>query len=255
MININANNQMIEGIGLVIFDKDGTLMDLYHYWSQMVGFRAEFICQQLGLDAKHYDNIMFEMGVDSKVGKLRPEGPVGLKKREIVLQAAVDYLSSIGYLDTHNLCFEAFKEVDNFSSENLRQFIRPIDGANDIVNILSENGCKIAIATTDVTERAKLAMEFLGIADKIDFIAGADMVSNSKPDPEMIHIILNTLNIDRSNAVIVGDAITDVQLGINAGLKASIGVLTGLSTKNVLRKLTPYVIKNIGGLRVEIYEI
>lgn len=251
MVNIKINNQTIEGIELVIFDKDGTLMDLYHYWSQMVGLRAEFICQELGLDAKHYDNLLYEMGVDSKAGKLRPEGPVGLKKREIVLQAAVDYLTFIGYLETFEICFEAFKEVDRFSSENLRQFIRSIDGANDIVNTLSENGCKIAIATTDVTERAKLAMDFLGIANKIDFIAGADIVSNSKPDPEMIHVILNALNIDKSNAAMVGDAITDVQLGINADLKASIGVLTGLSTKNDLRKLTPYVIENIGGIKFE----
>ena len=250
MVNIKVNNQTIEGIDLVIFDKDGTLMDLYHYWSQMVGLRAEFICQELGLDAKHYDNLLYEMGVDSKVGKLRPEGPVGLKKREIVLQAALDYLASIGYPDTYNLCFEAFKEVDSFSSENLKQFIRPIDGANDIVNELSQNGCKIAIATTDVTERAKLAMEFLGIGNKIDLVTGADMVGNSKPDPEMVYVILDTLNIDRSKAVIVGDAITDVQLGINAGLKASIGVLTGLSNANELRKLTPYIITSVEGLIV-----
>lgn len=250
MVNIKINNQMIEGIELVIFDKDGTLMDLYHYWSQMVGLRAKFICQELGLDAKHHNNLLYDMGVDSKVGKLRPEGPVGLKKREIVLQAAVDYLASIGYPETYNICFEAFKEVDRFSSDNLKQFIRPIDGANDIVNELSKNGCEIAIATTDVTKRAKLAMEFLGIADKIDFIAGADMVSNSKPDPEMIHVILNTLNIDKSNAVIVGDAITDVQLGINANLKASIGVLTGLSSYEQLKIITPYVINEISDMKI-----
>jgi len=250
MVNINVNNQTIEGIDLVIFDKDGTLMDLYHYWSQMVGLRAEFICQELGLDAKHYDNLLYGMGVDSKVGKLRPEGPVGLKKRDIVLQAAVDYLTSAGYPDTHDLCFEAFKEVDRFSSENLKRFIRSIDGANDIVNTLSENGCKIAIATTDVTERAKLAMEFLGIANKIDFIVGADMVSNSKPDPEMINVILNTLNIDKSNTAMVGDAITDVQLGINADLKASIGVLTGLSSYDQLKMITPYVANGISDLKI-----
>ena len=250
MVNIKINNQMIEGIELVIFDKDGTLMDLYHYWSQMVGLRAEFICKELGLDAKHYDNLLYEMGVDSKAGKLRPEGPVGLKKREIVLQTAVDYLASIGYPETYDLCFEAFEEVDRFSSENLRQFIRSIDGANNIVNALSENGCKIAIATTDIAERAKLAMEFLGIANKIDFIAGADMVSNSKPDPEMVHVILNALNIDKSNTVIVGDAITDVKLGINANLTASIGVLTGLSSYEQLKMFTPYVANGISDLKI-----
>ena len=88
-------------------------------------------------------------------------------------------------------------------------------------------------------------MDFLGFSSKIEVIIGADMVKNTKPNPEMIEEILDTLKIDRSNAIMIGDAVTDVQMGLEAGLKASIGVLTGLSNENDLYKLTPYVIKSV----------
>ena len=245
MVNLIINSDIIENIKLVIFDKDGTLMELYHYWSQMVGMRAKLICEKLGINEEHENNLLYEMGVDWKAGKLRSEGPVGIKKREIVLQAALDYLKTIGYEDTYNICYEVFREVDQISLLNLNRFIKPIEGSSRLIDLLFNNGCKIAIATTDRGERAKLACDFLGFANKIDFIIGADKVSKSKPEPEMINMIVDTLKIDKFNTVMIGDAVTDVQMGINANLKASIGVLTGLSTLTELRKLTPYIVDSV----------
>ena len=39
----------------------------------------------------------------------------------------------------------------------------------------------------------------------------------------MANLILKELFVDRENAVIVGDAITDIEMGFNAGLKALLG--------------------------------
>ena len=251
MVDLNVGGQAIRDVRLVIFDKDGTLMDLYHYWSLMIASRARLICQKLGFSEEHYNRLVYEMGVDSEAGRLRPEGPVGIKSREIVLQSAIDYLSSVGHASSYDLCLSSFEEVDRASSQDLKRFVIPIAGAADLIDSLSLNGCKVAIATTDKTARAKLAMEFLGFAARIDLIVGADLVSETKPDPETIRLILDTLNVDRSNAVMVGDAITDMQMGINAGLKASIGVLSGLAVKSQLSKMTEYIVKSVAELGVK----
>jgi phosphoglycolate phosphatase-like HAD superfamily hydrolase len=60
----------------------------------------------------------------------------------------------------------------------------------------------------------------------------------------MIHLILKTLDIEPSRAVMVGDAMIDIQMGLNAGLKASIGVLTGFATRDQLQALTPFVVQD-----------
>ncbi|MCX5807576.1 MAG: HAD family hydrolase [Proteobacteria bacterium] len=250
MVNLRVGETIIENIRAMIFDKDGTLIELYHYWSRMVGLRAKMICERLSLNDLHIKNISYEMGVDNDTGRLRPNGPVGLKKREIVMQAAIDYLASLGLKETYSLCFDVFKEVDELTSINLHGFIKPITGAAELARKASLNGCKIAVATTDRKERAGLALDFIGIGNVVDMIVGADDVSRQKPDPEQIYIILNTLGIDRTHAVMVGDALTDVEMGINAGLKASIGLLTGFATYGQLIKITPYVADDISKIEI-----
>jgi len=248
--NLLVNHCEIESVQLAIFDKDGTIVELYHYWSQMIGLRARWICQPLGLDRSHEAALIYAMGVDRKAGRLRPEGPVGLKKREIVMQAAVNYLNSIGLHDSHGLCSEVLEEVDRYSSANLAQFIKPIPGAVDLLVTLKRAGCKLAIATTDRSARAALVMEYLGLKDEFDVIIGAEAVKKAKPDPEMVLAILKQLSVSREHAVIVGDALTDILMGANAGLKASIAVLTGFATYEECCSITPYIAESIAQIEV-----
>jgi HAD superfamily hydrolase (TIGR01509 family) len=245
-----VDRSVIPGVDLVVFDKDGTLIELYHYWSQMVALRARLICEAFGLEAEHEAGLRWALGVDEKAGRLRPEGPVGLKKREIVIQAAVDYLTGAGRLETRPVCAAAFERADEESSRDLARFVRPTSGAEALVDALHSHGCRVAVATVDIRRRAQLALDFLGFGDKIDLVVGADQVARSKPDPEMIHLILKTLAVKPSRAVMVGDALTDLQMGLNAGLKASIGVLSGFATAEQLRTLTPFVAKDTSEITV-----
>jgi phosphoglycolate phosphatase len=250
MVLIIIPGSSFKKIELVIFDKDGTLMELYQYWSQMSALRADLISKRLNLTAEQREKLLFAMGVDADSKKLREKGPVGLKKREIVMQAAVDYLSSIGQGNTGDLCFTVFEEVDRCSESLIDQLVQPIPGSSEIISALHGLQCKIAIATTDRSYRAVLAMKKLDFADKIDLIVGTDMVKRAKPDPEMVRYILEKLDVRREHALVIGDAETDIQMGSSAGVKASIGVLTGLTPRNELQRYTPYIIDSVAQLRV-----
>lgn len=250
MINLKVNNKIIENVSLVIFDKDGTLIDLYHYWSNMVDYRVEFARKKLGFNLKQKSEIMFAMGIDLANKRLRSEGPVGIKKRGIVMAAMADALSGIGFVATHDLCFDVFKEADEMSLQHLNEIIRPMNGTQELINALRKRGCGIALATTDRTQRAKLALDVLGISDKVDIVVGEDMVENYKPHPDMINYILDKLSADKASAVIVGDAISDIEMGNNAQLKASIAVLSGISSAEQFTGKTEYIISDISQIIV-----
>ena len=51
-MKIYLDNLCIDDIDLMVFDKDGTLIDLYYYWSQMIALRAQYICDEFGLCKK-----------------------------------------------------------------------------------------------------------------------------------------------------------------------------------------------------------
>jgi phosphoglycolate phosphatase-like HAD superfamily hydrolase len=252
MVDLLIESSVIRDVGLVIFDKDGTLIELYHYWSQMVALRVQLICEALGLGQEHESGLRWALGVDEKAGRLRPWGPVGLKKREVVIQAGTDYLENVGHRGSSRLCEQAFERADEISSGDLGRFIRPIRGAVSLMGALRKGGCRVALATVDVSRRARLAMEYMGTSGSIDLIVGGDEVARSKPDPEMIRVILDRLGVDPSQAVMVGDALNDVQMGLNAGLKASIGVLTGFASRDQMHAITPYIATDVSEILLDL---
>lgn len=250
MVDLGIAEKTVKGVELVIFDKDGTLVELYNYWSKMVGRRVELARERLGYGKELAEMIMYAMGVDTSAGMLRPNGPVGLKKRETVMQAMVDTLEANGYPETLHLCEEVFGDVDAESIAHLSELIKPVEGLYPLISALRKNGCRIAVATTDITERAQVALKHLGIAGSVDAVAGQDRVARPKPAPDMVELILEELNVAREKTVVVGDAITDVEMGINAGVLASIGVESGLTPREELLAKTPLVIKDISGIKV-----
>ena len=252
MARIVLSGKVIDDIELMIFDKDGTLICVHQYWASMVGFRADMICQYLGLAEEQYYGLMDSMGVNVKEMRIKPDGPVGIKKREIVMNAAVDYLANQGVASQEDLCRRLFTEVDEFSLSQLDRIIRPITGLYDLFDTLASSSCQIAIATTDLSERARLVMNHLGLGNRIDFIVGADMVTRTKPHTEMLEMILQELGKSPSQAVIVGDAPTDIKMGIEAGLRAAIGVASGMTPIEELKAITPYVVSDISDIVVNL---
>jgi len=250
MTDIMAGQIVVRDIGVVIFDKDGTLIDLHTYWSAMVKMRAENICERLGLVDDQIYGLMDSMGVDVKNGRIKPEGPVGIKKREIVLGYAAQYLSNNG-INISNSDIEAiFATADLESLNRLDEIIKSLPGMHKLIDDLHRADVKVAIATTDRTERASLALRHLGINDRVACVVGADMVRKPKPDPEMIEIICEMLDVSVSRSVMVGDTTIDLEMGNNANVAASIGVESGLTCRVELEGLSPIVVKDISYLKV-----
>lgn len=238
----------IPDVQLAIFDKDGTLIDIHTYWANMVLLRARLITEALGLNDAARFGLMDAMGVNANTMRIKPEGPVGLKKRELVLDAGVSFLARRGIPDTTDLFVDVFAQVDTLSLDLLHEIISPLPGLHALFDNLRSHGVAIAIATTDKAERAWLCMRHLGLADHISCIAGANTVPAPKPAPDAIFMCCKNVGISPAHSVMVGDAKSDVHCGIAAGCAASIGVASGLTPHDKLASITPHVIKDISSI-------
>lgn len=250
MPGIRVRNESIDDVRLVIFDRDGTLINIYQYWSWMLEKRSERICRHFALDTIHVAGLMDAMGIDLANKKIKRAGPVGIKKREIVMQAAIEYLRTYGITESYDACMKAFAEVDGLSKNHLQDIIKPLPSLHTLFDALKRHGIKIAIATTDKAVRARMTMDHLGLSRDIDCIIGADSVAHPKPAPDMIEHIVNDLGVAKANAVMVGDAIEDVEMGVNAGVKASIGVCSGITDRELLMTKTKYIAESIADIIV-----
>jgi len=236
--------------GLVIFDKDGTLLDPYPLWKELCSRRVSAIKELAGLTDRDLDLLYRTLGV--KVGRILPDGPfaVASSKDEQVVTATVLYQLGVGGFDTCRLiAAQAYTRAE--SELDLPSLTHAVKGAVECVKSLKAAGIKCAVATTDSRRRTLDTLEIAGFSDLFDAIVTSDMVSAGKPNPEMIEYLLRYFDISRKSAVMVGDSPSDMQFGRNADIGLAVGVLSGTGTKESLGKCADVVLQSVAEITVD----
>ncbi|WP_433618849.1 HAD-IA family hydrolase [Dactylosporangium sp. CA-139114] len=112
------------------------------------------------------------------------------------------------------------------------------DGVEEMVQELRERGLGTAIATGKSGERARSLLEQLGVLHLFDHVIGSDEVANPKPAPDIVLHALALLGVPAANAVMVGDAVTDISSARGANV-AAIAALWGESDEAELLAAAP----------------
>ncbi|MCK9492224.1 MAG: HAD family hydrolase [Sulfurimonas sp.] len=96
------------------------------------------------------------------------------------------------------------------------------DGIKETLEDLVDSNVKISVATNAPTPFAKRMLKHLGVDEMFDIIIGADNVKNSKPDPQMLHHILNHYKYDEKKDIawMVGDNSKDMLSAKAAGIES-----------------------------------
>lgn len=94
------------------------------------------------------------------------------------------------------------------------------DGVEETLKKLLESKVKLSVATNAPTQFAFRMLSHLKVADMFDMIIGADKVSVSKPNPEMLNKILDYYSFDKKThkAWMIGDNSKDMLSAKNAGI-------------------------------------
>jgi len=248
MTDLLINEKLLKDIDLIILDKDGTIIDAHFYWASMIRLRGDAVLRHLKVSpsakANVFNSFISSLGVDDSGYRLKPQGPVGIKPRDFIIDTAVENLKSLQYNISREEIVEIFLTVDRESKTNLLPLLKLLPGVETFLKAAHTNNIKLAIATTDISTRAQAALEALKLDNLFSFIAGADSIENAKPSPEIAFLILNKLDISPEKTVMIGDHSVDLQMATNSKLKAGIGVATGMLTREELSIDTDYLINS-----------
>jgi phosphoglycolate phosphatase/pyrophosphatase PpaX len=91
-------------------------------------------------------------------------------------------------------------------------------GVRAALEYLNGHGAVCTVATSKKTEFAVSSARHLGLDSYFAFYIGDDLVARSKPDPQMLHHTLAKTGVAPAHAVMVGDAVTDIQMGQAIGI-------------------------------------
>ena len=215
---------------LVIFDKDGTLIDFPSLWVPVVRARARFIVEEAKADPALEPTLLRAFGFDPERARIDPRGPLAIAPRveTAVIGATVLYGAGTPWEEAVDAVRRAYRRAD--AAVDPLTVARAVPGVAEALARLHAAGARLAVATTDTTAQARRGLGALGLAGLLDAVLGADGVSLCKPHPEMVHRLCETVGVPPGQTVVVGDAVADVLMGREARVALTVGVLTGVTT-------------------------
>jgi HAD superfamily hydrolase (TIGR01509 family) len=118
-----------------------------------------------------------------------------------------------------------------------------LDGAKEILKTLHSDGIILGIASNKFGRFSRGALTHLGVSDYFKSVIGAGDVPRNKPFPDMIHAVLREMDLSPEKVVFVGDTLTDIDTGKQAGVDVY-ALPTGFYSKIELSQKKPKRILN-----------
>nr|WP_199185654.1 HAD-IA family hydrolase [Streptomyces carminius] len=106
-------------------------------------------------------------------------------------------------------------------SARLAERVTLFSGIEELLGLLRHQGVRLAVATGKAGWRARSLLTRLGVVDLFDHVIGSDEVPRAKPAPDIVLRALDLLKVDPDEAVMVGDAVTDLAAAKDAGVAAA----------------------------------
>ncbi len=93
-----------------------------------------------------------------------------------------------------------------------------LDGAEEVLKALHSNGVILGIASNKFGRFSRGALMHLGVLDYFNSVIGAGDVPRNKPFPDMIQTALKEMHLPPEETIFVGDTLTDIETGKQAGV-------------------------------------
>ena len=148
---------------------------------------------------------------------------MGLTKiEEVRALFAIDHVSE----DFHvQACYKKFQEV---LFATLEDYSKPIPGVVDVISGLRKQGVKVGSTTGYTRQMMDVVIPAAGkMGYVIDNCVTSDALPGGRPKPYMIFQNMCEMDVPELRSVVkVGDTISDIKEGVNAGVW-SVGVILG----------------------------
>ena len=177
---------------LYLFDMDGLLLDTERLYQQF------------------WFKVLQEKNIDITREELRKI--IGMSYDQ-----AKNYF--LNYVDTEEEFIELRQRREVYFWEHVENIGMPLrEGADQILSYLRENNIKTALITSTEEQRAKKLMNIAGLNHTFDYMVFSNMVSKTKPDPEMYHYLEKLTDIDMSEWIVFEDSYSGLKAANNAGV-------------------------------------
>lgn len=227
---------------LIVFDKDGTLIDFDYMWAAWVTELARRLDSSSGRILS--PSLFRAFGYDPVSAHVDPHGALAVRSMYALRRLVVDVILGDGIdgVRSEVIAAEAWHLPDPIS------LARPLADLPRVFRTLVLRGTKCAVATSDDREATLATLQALEIAPFVSAVICADDGLPIKPAPDTVLHLCEALKIVPTSTVVVGDAVADLEMGRAAGVGLVVGVLSGVSSRENLSPYADLIISTVAEL-------
>lgn len=239
--------------GLVIFDKDGTLIHFDPIWQSIYQAAVHAVAAQVENPALVAAELHASLGYDPLHSRFSTHGPFATAANAIVgtVVATVLYRHAQPSLSW-----------DAATALAARTFLAAMDAPPEpalltaptdlpaLFDTLAAAGVGVAVITSDERAQTLFTLDVLGVGERVGLVIASDDAYPKKPAPEAIWAACAHFGVAVERAVMVGDSLTDMGMGKAAGVGLCVGVLTGPASSEELAPVADVLLKSIERIQV-----
>jgi len=236
--------------GLVVFDKDGTLLHFEAMWGSLLAHAVQALTSgSEGGNATAAD-LYAALGCDPERGWIDPHGPWAMATTEqgLTILAATLYRRGQPWHVAEAAVRAAWRAAT--APETLPGLVHPTADLVALFTALQQAGIRIAVDTTDGRVATETALRLLKVDELVDRVICGDDDLPGKPEPERLLTTCHALGVPIERTAMVGDTVFDLLMGRRAGAGLVAGVLTGASDRATLAAQADVVLDSVAGIRV-----
>ena len=191
---------ILEGIDLLIFDKDGTLIEFHLMWGGWVDALASRLEAASGMALR--EGLYALLGVELETGLVHAHGLLAATPMSRIREAVVAFLADAGAAP--DLAEVAVDQA--WDAPDPVALARPVTDLGALLARLRPRVGLFAVATSDDRDPTIRTLESLGIADEFADLACADDGIPNKPAPDPVLRLCERLGVPPGRTAVVGDS-------------------------------------------------
>ncbi len=250
MVTLITNKWVLDNIDTVIFDKDGTFIDLHYFWGKMTELRVLEIIKRYNLESSFYYQICKDLGYDSRSGKMFENGITALYSRVEIVRILSKKLEKYGIKISCDDIADIFDDVSEIFYLNMHNYTKPIYSAINFIKKLYNKGVNLGIVTSDSLVSTKKTLRYYDWEYLFSIIVGRESTNDTKESGIPTLLAIKELGVDVDRALMIGDAPTDYISAKNAGINNIILTATGQICYENLQSITPFVVSSLEEVEV-----
>ncbi|MCF6369772.1 HAD family hydrolase [Rhizobium halophilum] len=228
---------ILRGIEGILFDKDGTLIRYDESWGPVNREAARLAAAG---DERLQTRLLMAAGMDPISGHTRADS---LFAAGNAVEIAAGFIEAGSPLAAEELTLR----LDALFVQ-ATEYAVPVTDLQSLFSRLKARGLRLGIASSDNELSIRQTARRFEIDGYLDFVAGYDSGYGVKPEAGMVLSFCSALELEPRRVAIVGDNTHDLMMGVNAGVGAKIGVLTGTGTRGTLEPHADLCVDSIASL-------